>query len=234
MLVGIGVIGALLLATGWWRYVLTGYLIASVTPYEQPGTGTGAILILGDSTGYGTGARRSEESIAGRLGSDYPTYAITNNSSNGRKISAAKEVAAELPNTVSYDLVVLQIGANDLIAGRGSGEVVEELQQLIELVIPHTNKIVVITSGNIGATPMFTGEQAAQLEDASRKFDQQMGTIGQTYSDTAFVSLFDEPANDVFVQSPGVYTAIDGLHPTSAGYGVWYQKAKPYFDTVLD
>jgi hypothetical protein len=35
------------------------------------------------------------------------------------------------------------------------------LQQLIELVIPHTNKIMVITAGNIGATPMFTG---AELE----------------------------------------------------------------------
>lgn len=234
------IVGALVLlaiiatTTGWWRYVLTGYLIARVTPYEQSGTRAGDVLIIGDSTGYGTGARKSSESIAGRLGADYPAYAITNNSSNGRRIAAAKEVAAELTDTIQYDLIVLQIGANDLIAGRDPGLVAGELQQLIELVIPHTNKIMVITAGNIGATPMFTGAEATQLEDTSRLFDWHMSTLGQTYDDMAFVSLFDEPANDVFVQSPGVYTAIDGLHPTSAGYGVWYQKAKPYFDAVLD
>lgn len=65
MLVGLGIIGVLLLTTGWWRYALTGYLIARVTPYEQVGTGGGSILVIGDSTGYKTGASRSSESVAG-------------------------------------------------------------------------------------------------------------------------------------------------------------------------
>ena len=228
------VLSVVVTINGWWRYTLTGYLIARVTPYEQTGTGTGSILVIGDSTGYGTGTSRSGESIAGRLGADFPAYSITNNSINGRKVAGAREVAAGLLEDTQYDLVVLQIGANDLIAGREAGEVAAELQQLIEQVIPHARKIIILTSGNVGATPVFAGEQAQQLEAASRLFDWHMTTLGQTYDDVAFVSLFDEPDNDIFVKKPDVYTSIDGLHPTSAGYEIWYQKAQPYFAAVLE
>ena len=230
---GIGIFIALLLATGWWRYVLTGYLIARVTPYEQAGAGGGSILVIGDSTGYGTGARRSSESIAGRIGSDYPSYSITNNSVNGRKIAGTMEVVQGLTDTDRYNLVVLQIGANDLIAGREADVVVADLQQLIEAVIPQADKIMVISAGNIGATPLFTGDQAQRLEASSRQFDQQMGILDKTYDDMMFVSLFDEPADDVFVQSPKVYTSVDGLHPSSAGYAIWYSKAQPSLTSVL-
>jgi len=225
-------LGSLLAVTGWWRYVLTGYLIAQVDPYEQAGQGEGSILFIGDSTGYGTGAQRSSESIAGRLGQAYPGYAIINNSVNGRKVAAAKQVAAELPGTTVYDLIVLQIGANDLIADRDPLEVSQDLQQLIELTLPHAKRVVVITSGNIGASPKFSGDRASQLETASRSFDSYMTAVATEYENASFVSLFDEPAEDPFVLEPTVYMSIDGLHPTGAGYEIWFQEAKPYFDVL--
>jgi len=231
---GIAILITLLLATGWWRYVLTGYLIARVTPYEQVGNDGGSILVIGDSTGYGTGAARSGESIAGRIGADYPSYSITNNSVNGRKIAGAMEVAQGLADSDRYDLIVLQIGANDLIAGVEADVVASDSQQLIEAVIPHTQKIIVISAGNIGATPLFAGDQAARYTDASRQFDQQMAILGQTYDDMDFVSLFDEPGDDVFVQSPNVYTSVDGLHPSSAGYKNWYDKSKSALVNALE
>jgi len=148
-------------------------------------------------------------------------------------MSGAREVVAGLSEIAKYDMVVLQIGANDLIAGDEAGAVAADLQQLIEQTIPHANKIVVLTAGNIGVTSAFDGQQAEALEEASRSFDMEMTTLGQTYNDMAFVSLFDEAADDPFVQKPDIYTSIDGLHPTSAGYKIWYQKAKPYFATAL-
>jgi len=234
LVAGLVVVAGALFATGTWRYALTGYLIARVTPYEQSSGGAGSILIIGDSTGYGTGANQPSESIAGRLGADYPGYVISNNSVNGRKIAGAREVAAGLSEYVTYDLVVLQIGANDLIAGRELGAVVADMQQLIEQITPHTNQLVIITSGNIGATPAFGCAQAKQLEKSSRAYTQQMENLSQSYQNTAFVPLFDEPVDDPFVKHPDIYTSIDGLHPTSAGYGIWYQKARPYFATALE
>jgi lysophospholipase L1-like esterase len=93
---------------------------------------------------------------------------------------------------------------------------------------------VIITSGNVGGVPLFSGNEAKKLTNTSRVYDQLMIELAGEYQEISFVSLFDEPANDVFMQSPEIYTSIDGLHPTSAGYAVWYTKAKPYFAAVLE
>lgn len=220
--------------TGWWRYTLTGYLIARVTPYEQPGGGAGSILFIGDSTGYGTGASRSKESIAGRLGTEYPWYTITNNSVNRRTIAGAIRVAQNQITSARYDLVVLQIGANDLLGGTSATETVARMEQLIVSVRPFTEHIIIITSGNVGGVPLFSGDEAIKLTNTSRTYDQHMIELAREYTEVSFVSLFDEPADDIFLQSPEIYTSIDGLHPTSAGYAVWYTKAQLYFDAVLE
>ena len=64
--------------TNSWQFAKTIWLIATVTPYEQVGNGTTTqkILVLGDSTGYGTGAESGNKSIAGLLGADFPAYSI--------------------------------------------------------------------------------------------------------------------------------------------------------------
>ena len=222
---------AVLLFTGWWRYVFTAGLILRVVPYEQAGTGAGTIFIIGDSTGYGTGSAKSSDSVAGRLGADYPQYTITNNSVNGRKIAGAQEVVTGISQT--YDLVVLQIGANDLLAGTAVQTVVADMEALIKALQPHAREIVVISSGNIGGVSRFTGEQATQFENISRDYTASMLELAEQYEHVAFVPLFDEPSDDVFVADPARYTAKDGLHPTSDGYAVWYDKAKPYFEAAL-
>jgi lysophospholipase L1-like esterase len=220
--------------TGWWRFTLTGYLIARVTPYEQVGGGAGSILFIGDSTGYGTGASQSKESIAGRLGAEYSRYTITNNSVNGRKIAGAMRVAHNQTASARYDLVVLQIAANDLLGGTSATETVARMEELIVSVRPFTEHIVIITSGNVGGVPLFSGDEAKKLTNTSRTYNQRMTELASEYQTVSFVALFDEPADDVFLQSPEIYTSIDGLHPTSAGYAVWYTKAKPYFAAVLE
>lgn len=234
MLVGLGVIATVLFMTGWWRYVLTGYLIARVTPYEQPGGGAGSILFVGDSTGYGTGASRSADSVAGRLGADYPGYSIKNNSVNQRTIAGARRVIAGLKEAEQYDLVVFQIGANDLLSNVAASEVVNRIQELIDVALPYTDNIVILTCGNVGAVPLFTGTEAQIFQATSAEYTSRMTELVEQYDNVSFVSLYDNPANDPFVSDPKTYTSIDMLHPTSAGYAIWYQKAQPFFDPVLE
>lgn len=231
---GISILLVLLLATGWWRYVLTGYLIARVTPYEQPGGGAGSILFVGDSTGYGTGASRAADSVAGRLGDDYTWYTITNDSSNGRKIAGAQEVIDGLGADDQYNLIVFQIGANDMMGGTTATETVSQIQTLIESARPHTDNIVILTCGNLGGPAIFTGAEAEAFTQTSRLYDELMVTMTNQYQNVSFVPLFDEPEVDPFMLEKKKHTAIDGLHPTSAGYGIWYCKARPYFDAVLE
>ena len=72
------------------------------------------MLFIGDSTAVGTGARSNTQSVAGYFGHDYPAAQIDNNSYNGRKLH---QMACQFPTKTKfqYDLVVAQIGANDIM-----------------------------------------------------------------------------------------------------------------------
>lgn len=224
-------VGALFLTDGL-QFAKTAYLIARVSPYEQPGTGRGSIHIIGDSTGYGTGARHASASVAGRLGGEYPGYAVSNDSVNGRMIKGAQAAVSSLQT--HYSVMVLQIGANDLLAKRPVDLVVADMERLIAAAQLHADSVVVLTAGNIGAAPRFTGAEADYFQQVSREYTHAMETMVAADPAVAFVPLFDEPENDPFVAEPEKYMAFDGLHPTGEGYGVWYEKARPYFITALN
>lgn len=214
-----------------FTFMKTLFLIAHATPvYQQSGTGDQRLLLLGDSTGYGTGAANRSETTAGRIGSAYPQLTIENNSVNGRTAIELLEVAREIEGT--YDVILMQIGANDLLAGDSPRSVVETIAMLVELLRPHATNIIVLTSGNIGAAWRFEGEKAERLTNASRTFDALMKERAET-EQFSFVSLWSEPAVDPFVQEPKKYTAFDGLHPTSAGYGIWFESLDEYVNPLL-
>lgn len=233
MYVILGIVAAVLIALFIFRQPLkTVYLIARVSPYEQPGGGAGSLLVIGDSTGYGTGASKSEDSVAGRLGADYSWYRIQNNSKNGRKATEALEVARNVSD--DYNVILLQLGANDLLNGSSVDEVVGTMRELITTLQPRTEHIVIITSGNIGGAPRFDEEKVKKFDAISREYTNAMIELANEYQDVQFVPLYAELTEDVFVKAPEEYMAFDGLHPTSAGYGLWYERAKPYFDEVMN
>lgn len=207
------------------------YLIAKVTPaYEQTGTTDKKLLLLGDSTGYGTGASNRNESTAGRIGAAYPDLKIENNSVNGRTAVELLDVVKKIEGT--YDVILLQIGTNDLLAGDSPESVVVTIESLVEILQSHTEDIVVLTSGNIGAAWRFEGEKAQKFAEVSKEYDSFMKRTSANNGFT-FVSLWTEPEDDPFVLEPKKYTAFDGLHPTSAGYAIWFGQLQPVIESAL-
>ncbi len=229
LLIG-GLLSMLFIFDGW-RYIQTAALILRVAPYEQPGGGAGSIYVIGDSTGYGTGATRAARSVAGQLGEEYSWYTITNDSKNSRTIAGAQNAAASLRG--KHDLVLLQIGANDLLAGRAVDTVVADMRSLINDIRPHAAAIVVMTAGNLGALPIYADQTAQTLQQSSVQYDTAMRQLATEFHTVSYVSLYTEPADDPFVQAPEVYLAADGLHPSDDGYRYWYQQAAPYLAAHL-
>lgn len=215
-----------------FAYIKTFVLILRINPYGQTVPNAETILVVGDSTGYGTGAQNSNESIAGRMGTDFPQFSIKNNSSNGRTIQGALEVLLTLPQDATYKLILLQIGANDILQNHTVSEVKPVLTSVLREAKKHSSTVVMISSGNIGAATAFDSKQA-------QKYTQQTLLFSPMFAETArqqnmlFIDLFRDSQHDVFVQDPAKYLALDGLHSSSEGYKVWYDILKPTLAAVL-
>jgi lysophospholipase L1-like esterase len=221
--------------TGTVRTLKTIWLIVEVKPYEQIGTGENpaTIFILGDSTGYGTGAGKKQYSVAGLLGTDYPNYSVVNNSKNGRTIGEALKEIKTLPKENKHALMLLQIGGNDILQKRDLDIVRTELAQLYDEANERSAYVVMISSGNVGAAAAFTGtKKAGEYERITRQFRQMFIEIANE-SGVEYVDLFEEPEDDVFLKEPKKYLAMDGLHPSKEGYAYWYATLGPIISSLL-
>lgn len=221
--------------TGAIRLAKTIWLIVEVKPYEQLGRGTNpsAIFVLGDSTGYGTGAGAGKYSIAGLLGADYPNYSIINNSKNGRTVGEALIEIKTLPTEPKQALLLLQIGGNDILQKREVDVVRAELVQLYAEANKRSAHVMMISSGNVGTAAAFTGtKKAGEYERLSRQFREMFIAVASE-SRVTYVDLFEDPEDDAFLREPKKYLAIDGLHPSREGYAYWYQTLGPVIQTIL-
>ncbi len=221
--------------TGAFRTLKTIWLIVEVKPYEQTGTGENpeTIFVLGDSTGYGTGAGKKQYSVAGLLGADYPNYSVINNSKNGRTIGEALVEIRTMPKEQKHALLLLQIGGNDILQKRDLDIVRSELTQLYDEAKERSEHVVMISSGNVGTAAAFTGtKKAGEYERFSRQFRQMFIEVAAK-SNVTYVDLFQEPEDDAFLKEPKKYLAIDGLHPSKEGYAYWYATLEPALRPLL-
>jgi lysophospholipase L1-like esterase len=223
-------LGLLYFFTPAERYIKTFLLILQTSPYERVIDEAPQILVLGDSTGYGTGVNNPRDSVPGLIGRDFPNYTIVNNSRNGRTIGELVSVAEAVSG--NYQLILLQIGANDIVSQRNSAEVESELRYIVEILAEHTPHIVMISSGNVGGAATFNAEQAELYTRLTREFRERYSNVGDE-TNLHYVDLFLEPEDDIMSQNPEKYLAWDGFHPSAAGYALWYERLRPVLEDKL-
>lgn len=189
------------------------------------------VLVAGDSTAVGTGARSPEESIAGRLHESFPQAEIQNIGENGLKTRDLREKLEQLGDA-RFDVVVLQIGGNDIIRFTPYGGLEQDIAAGLDLARQHSEQVVLFTSGNVGTAPLFPAPlrwvYARRTLRVREIFSRQAEQYGVEY-----VDLFQPLAGDPFAREPKVYYAADGFHPSGAGYGVWYQRIEPVVRAIL-
>ncbi len=218
------------------RKTLSAFLVVVAHPYEQyiNDMSRESILVAGDSTGYGTGVFNPKYSIAGRIGALFPEYAIENVSKNGATTKSLVEVIKRRHNRDKYDLVLLQIGGNDILDDVPLEIIEEQILELLEYSKTLTDAVILMSTGNVGAAETFVkdGTPDSYLEDRTRKVRDIFIRVSEEMNVT-YVDLFVEPEQDVFLKEPKIYLAIDGLHPSKEGYGEWFEKLQPALETKL-
>jgi len=92
-------------------------IISQTVPFSQINKDAELnILVAGDSTAFGTGSEKPEDSVAGRFAKDYPGSEVVNLSENGLKTEDLLEKLKIHLENKKYNHIHIQIGANDIIS----------------------------------------------------------------------------------------------------------------------
>lgn len=182
------------------------------------------ILIAGDSSAVGTGATRHEDSTAGRIAADYPEAEIANLSRNGMKAAELLE-RLERAHLGTFDMVVLQIGGNDIIRGTKLPELEQVIRKLVPVAKKLSPRVVIMHSGNLGAAPFFPWLVGKYFTQRTRLVRDMYIKIAKDFG-IVYADLFEEKPTDVFSKESKRYYAGDLFHPSSEGYGLWYEGIK--------
>jgi len=200
-------------------------IAAESTPYEtQRPDASKTLLIVGDSTGVGTGAIRPQESIAGRIADEFTDVNITNLSQNGAMV---RDVYAQLQETGerTFDVILIHAGANDILYFSPFERIRESVHALLESARTKGGHVIFLSNGNIGLAPAFFPPLTWIYTSRARKVRGLFMAVSAELG-VQYVDLFREKGADPFFADPERFYARDFLHPGSEGYRYWYREIK--------
>ena len=197
-------------------------LVPDAVAYEQhPANPTMQVLFMGDSTAVGVGSVQKSESTAGRLGAEYPNSDISNRSKSGMVLRELLPLI-EAQSGMHYDLVVLQIGANDVVGFTTLGAVREQLRKILKTASGIAPHVAVLTAGDIGQSPVFRWPLSSLMSARTRSvraiFMEEIATTPNAF----YIDIYNSNAGEIFNSDLNRYYAPDYFHPSGDGYGVWY------------
>lgn len=172
------------------------------------------ILVLGDSTAVGTGSSKNIYSTTGRLSSKYPEAEVINISENGLKLSGLNERIKNVSG--HFDIIVIQIGANDIIRLTDLETIDTELDKLLTKTKTLSSKVVILHSGNIGESKFFPWYITPILTYRSKEVREIYIRKTSIY-ESSYVNLID-------LHVDGKYYASDKLHLNDEGYKIWFDE----------
>lgn len=236
--------GALIVILALWiaiEILLLAYRIriginiaAGSVPFEvKPPDARARVLVIGDSTGVGTGSSSPADSVAGRIARDFPGAEIVNLARNGARM---KDVPAQLARagTEEYDLILLQIGGNDILRFTSLTRLRDAVTNLLKTSSGRARRVVFISTGNVGLAPAFFPPLSWVYTWRTRSVRALFMEVAREQG-VQYVDLFRERGRGIFEEDPARYYASDFLHPSGEGYGVWYRELRRQtdIDTVL-
>nr|AAM97294.2 SGNH hydrolase subfamily protein [uncultured bacterium CSLC2] len=186
------------------------------------------ILIIGDSTAYGMGADRPEDSIAGRLGHDFPRTEIVNTAVNG---SVTKNGIDQLRRAGEkpFDLILIFTGANDIWHFTRLSALERDFRNLLEEAgKKSSHRVIVLFYANLGAAPIFPGPIRGLLGGRTELVHDVFVRVTSSL-EIPLVELYtgkekDSFRSNPFFDNPETYYARDRMHPNSEGYRLWYNR----------
>ncbi len=225
-LITVIVVLALLVPVGQtgWRLKKSVELARASEPLQQtPTEPASRLLIVGDSTGVGTGAGSPEASIAGLIARDHPDLLIDNRSRDGARLA---DVASQLQQADGrYDLVLVLAGGNDVLRLTDEQTLRAAVDAIVGRAARLADQLIVQPPGNVGNAPILFPPFTWWMTERARMLHAVVRSAVEAAPHARYVRLFEEREDDPFVHRPEL-NAADGLHPSAAGYRLWYEQLR--------
>lgn len=225
------VIGILALIAYWganmyFKIRISRELMEHETPCVKESDDTSkTLLVLGDSTGVGVGAEKCEDTVAGRLSAYVDATWVENYAESGAEVSDLKEQIAKAKRE-HYDYLLIQIGGNDILMFHSAKKTAGELADALAI-LPRADNVYLMSAGNVGGSTMFPHLIRPVYTALNLRFHTEFSKVAKAFGAT-YVNLFEPFWKDPFLRDPARYLSLDGLHPSSYGYGLWFDKLKEH------
>ena len=201
-----------------WRIAQAATLARASEPLQQaPLQARMRLLLVGDSTAVGTGASSARTSLAGLIAQAYPALAIENRAQDGARFA---DVEAQLAGDGHFDLVLVQAGGNDVIRLVGDDRLQADIERVVTRARRLADSVVLMPAGNVGNAPFFFEPVSWWMTRRSRQLHALVRAAAARHA-ALYVNLFRERADDPFAHQRALH-AVDGLHPSDAGYRLWF------------
>lgn len=188
---------------------------------QRPSNPVLRLLVVGDSTGVGTGASSPQASLVGLIARDHPRLWIDNRARDGARFA---DVAGQLAGDERFDIVLVLAGGNDVIRLTDAATLREAVDRVATLARRHADHVVLIPPGNVGNAPLFFAPLSGWMTRRSRSLHSTVRDAAARHG-AVYVNLYAAREVDPFVLQPGL-NAADGLHPSDAGYRLWYAQLR--------
>lgn len=208
----------------WYKAYLSETLVSNAIPFSHHVQGAQKILIIGDSLAVGVGVTEPSLSLAGLIEKDLH-FDITNKGVSGYKIRDSLNIARTLGNE-HYFCIFFHIGGNNVLRGVSKKKTIREATELLTIAKAHADNVIWCMSGDIGHAAMFAWPLSTFFSFRSGAFNDSFKALAKSMN-VSYVDLFEKAKCDLFLQKPKIYLSKDGLHPSDAGYALWYEKIKP-------
>ena len=212
-----------------WRIKQSAELARQSEPFQATPANPGAsLLVVGDSTAVGTGASSPTQSLAGLIAREHPQLKIVNRAGDGAKY---EDIARQLEGAAGerFDAILVLGGGNDVIRLTPYAALEENIARVAALARTQARLVVFLPSGNVGSAPFFFPPWSWLMTQRSQTLHRFVKEIAAD-NGALYVNLYKDKSGDPFAQRPDELNASDGLHPSDAGYRLWFAELNTQAD----
>jgi len=186
------------------------------------------LAVLGDSIGYGQGARRPDDRLGPRLaavlsaeGFAVELHVLAVPRSTSADLAAQVRRAAPL----GIDLAVVVVGANDLARFVPPAEAARQLAGAVAGLQATGSDVVVVPAPDMSVVPFVPPAFRALVQGACSMLQRQQEEVARA-AGAGFADMGPE-VGAAFAADPALFSA-DRFHPSPAGYALIAEALAPH------